>query len=57
MNCILKGDTREKTLKTIIKESPYEWEILNDVYTEYSEGNAEFHLLAVKKGKYIEVSS
>jgi len=57
VNCILKGDAREKTLKTIIKESPYEWEILTDVYTEYSEANAEFHLLAVKKGKFIEGAS
>ncbi|GEM05234.1 hypothetical protein HMI01_22220 [Halolactibacillus miurensis] len=57
VNCIFKGDTREKTLKKIIKDSSYEWETLTDVYTEYSEANAEFHLLAIKKGKYIGVSS
>lgn len=51
VNCILKGDAREKTLKKIINESAYEWETLTDGYTEYSEANAEFHLLAVKKGK------
>ncbi|MFD0961069.1 class I SAM-dependent methyltransferase [Paenibacillus chungangensis] len=51
VNCILKGDAREKTLKKIIKESPYEWETLTDAYTEYSEADAEYHLLAVKKKK------
>ncbi|NGP46136.1 methyltransferase domain-containing protein [Bacillaceae bacterium SIJ1] len=56
VNCILKGYAREKTFKKIINESPYEWETLTDVYTEYSEANAEFHLLAIKKGKHIETS-
>lgn len=51
VNCILKGDASEKTLKKIINESPYEWETLTDIYTEYREANAEFHLLAIKKGK------
>lgn len=49
VNCILKGQQREDTLKKIIEESPFEWEILMDDYTEYKEANAEFHLLAVKK--------
>ncbi|MDP4552803.1 class I SAM-dependent methyltransferase [Alkalihalobacillus macyae] len=51
VNCILKGAKREKVLKQIIKESPYEWEIVTEVYTEYNEANAEYHLLAIKKGK------
>ncbi|MGP4069424.1 class I SAM-dependent methyltransferase [Halobacillus sp. B29] len=57
VNCILKGDEREKTLKKIINESPYEWETLTDTYTEYREVNAEFHLLAIKKRKQIETSN
>lgn len=51
VNCILKGQQRETTLKKIMEESPFEWEILMDDYTEYKEANAEFHLLAVKKLK------
>ncbi|MHA6260782.1 class I SAM-dependent methyltransferase [Sporosarcina sp. CAU 1771] len=51
VNCILKGEVREKTLKAIVHESPYEWEVLKEVYTVYSEANSEFHFLAVKKGK------
>lgn len=50
VNCILKGDTRESILKKIIDDSAYEWELLTDSYTEYKEANADFHLLAIKKG-------
>ncbi|WP_079478988.1 class I SAM-dependent methyltransferase [Halobacillus salinus] len=50
VNCILKGEARENILKKIINESPYEWGTLTDRYTEYKEANAEFHLLAIKKG-------
>ncbi|WP_062323157.1 hypothetical protein [Halolactibacillus sp. JCM 19043] len=57
VNCILRGDSRERTLKKIIKDSPFEREILTDVYTEYSEANAEFHLRAIKKGKDIGIAS
>jgi len=53
VNCTLKGAKREKILREIINRSPYEWDILTDVYTEYSEANAEYHLLAIKKGKAI----
>ncbi|WP_217587510.1 class I SAM-dependent methyltransferase [Lentibacillus saliphilus] len=56
VNCILKGATRERILKKIILDSQYEWEILTDIYTEYREANAEYHLLAIKKGKLIEAS-
>lgn len=56
VNCILKGDTRESILKEIVNESEYEWEIVTDGYTEYKEAQAEFHLLAVKKGNKKTVS-
>jgi len=36
-------------LKTIIQASSFEWKILTEVYTEYSEADAEFHLLVVKR--------
>lgn len=49
LNCILKGEAREKELKKIIDSSPFEWEVLTEVYTDYSEADAEFHLLAIKK--------
>ncbi|MGE6415336.1 class I SAM-dependent methyltransferase [Planococcus kocurii] len=51
VNCIVKGDKGEKILKKIIDESPSEWEILIDEYTDYREASVEYHLLAVKKGK------
>lgn len=38
-------------MKKIISKPSYKWETLTDVYTNYREANAEFHLLAVKKGK------
>lgn len=56
VNCILKGDTRESILKNIINDSAYEWEIVMDSYTEYKEANAEFHLLAIKKGNKKTIS-
>ncbi|ANU21926.1 class I SAM-dependent methyltransferase [Planococcus donghaensis] len=49
VNGLLKGRQREDTLKQIIENSPFEWDILLDDYTEYKEANAEFHLFAIKK--------
>lgn len=49
INCLLKGEQRENTLIQINQESPHDWEILIDGYTEYKEANAEFHLFAVRK--------
>ncbi|WP_330949462.1 class I SAM-dependent methyltransferase [Virgibacillus sp. MG-45] len=56
VNCILKGTTRERILKNIIQASHFKWEILAEFYTEFSESNTEFHLLAIKKGNFIEAS-
>ncbi|AUJ24568.1 hypothetical protein A21D_01487 [Virgibacillus dokdonensis] len=49
MNCMLKGATREKILKKIITEAQHECNTLFNVYTEYREANAEYHLLIVIK--------
>ncbi|WP_246367114.1 class I SAM-dependent methyltransferase [Paraliobacillus salinarum] len=54
VTCILKGDKRESILKQIIDQSPYEWTVLSECYTEYIEFNATYHLLVVKKGKRIK---
>ena len=54
VNCILKGDAREKTLKKIIKESPYEWETLTDVYMSTVKIMQNFTYLPLKKGNILK---
>ncbi|WP_214850408.1 class I SAM-dependent methyltransferase [Exiguobacterium sp. s193] len=49
VNCMLQSSDREQTLKNIIANSPYHFEIRVDTYTDYAEAKAKFHLLVVNK--------
>lgn len=49
VNCILKGKKREETLKGLISQSTFKWEILSEKYVDYPEASCEYHMLAIKK--------
>ncbi len=48
-NFILKGAGRERHLKKIISESGVSFEVLLDIYTNYPEYGALFHMYVIRK--------
>jgi len=51
-NFILKGKVREKTLKDIIRQSQFEWEVLTEKYVNYPESKSQYHMLVIRKVKH-----
>lgn len=49
INCLLKGQVREKILKTIIEDSNSEWDTIHEEYIKYPESNSEYHFLVIEK--------
>lgn len=50
-NFIIKGKVREKTLKDIIDQSEFEWEVLTEKYVNYPESASQYHMLVIRKVK------
>lgn len=48
-NFLLKGKSREKTLKKVISDSGFALEVVVDQYVDYPEASAQYHMLVVRK--------
>ncbi len=54
VNCIVAGKKREKTLKKILGDHTYDWQVVHEAYVDYQgpeDFQATYHLYVVSKGK------
>lgn len=53
LNFIIKGESRQASLKKIIESSGDTWETLVEKYVDYTEASCQYHMLAIRKVKTI----
>jgi len=49
VNCMMKSDRAQGVFKKLIEESDFEFDVLENKYIRYEEGNCDYHFCAVRK--------